>query len=376
MPDVWPPGLGRNKPAIWAPVHCLSPSTQVRQGTGRIFKDDSSQKRTVAGTSLLVQWLRLYAPSMRGLGSIPGWGTRSHMPQLKMLHIYDSVQPKKQTNKKQARIKQVPYCSYFNGIFYWSQEIGKGLYCLNPTSGPEKGLSSGQTQLERLRWAAQKTRGHSGSNCDSWPLFLLSYFPTSPSTSFFSIKKTFKGREKRTQSDEGTAVHCTSRSSEADSQSTEQTGVKMPHRGMSGPSAETRGGGGGPEVTGLTLRPHPASSLGVCRRSWGCSNKWPPTGGLKEKPILSQFQRPEVHTPKPWESCSRPPSRFCRAGGPRQSLSWGCTGLCLHLPVASSRVCVSPCLPLIKTSLDSGHPKPEWSHVKIFNYIYKNPSSQ
>ena len=66
----------------------------------------------------MVQWLGLHAPNMRGLGSIPGWGTRSHRPQLKMLHIYGSVQPKKQTNKKQARIKQGPYCSYFNGIFY------------------------------------------------------------------------------------------------------------------------------------------------------------------------------------------------------------------------------------------------------------------
>ena len=37
------------------------------------------------GTSLMVQWLRLCAPNADGLGSIPGWGTRSHM-QLKILH--------------------------------------------------------------------------------------------------------------------------------------------------------------------------------------------------------------------------------------------------------------------------------------------------
>ena len=35
------------------------------------------------GTSLVVQWLRLQAPSAGCLGSIPGQGTRSHMPQLK-----------------------------------------------------------------------------------------------------------------------------------------------------------------------------------------------------------------------------------------------------------------------------------------------------
>ena len=31
-------------------------------------------------TSLVVQWLILYAGKAEGLGSIPGWGTRSHMP--------------------------------------------------------------------------------------------------------------------------------------------------------------------------------------------------------------------------------------------------------------------------------------------------------
>ena len=33
------------------------------------------------GTSLAVQWLRLCASSEGGSGSIPGQGTRSHMPQ-------------------------------------------------------------------------------------------------------------------------------------------------------------------------------------------------------------------------------------------------------------------------------------------------------
>ena len=31
------------------------------------------------GTSLVAQWLRLYAPNAGGPGSIPGQGTRSHM---------------------------------------------------------------------------------------------------------------------------------------------------------------------------------------------------------------------------------------------------------------------------------------------------------
>ena len=36
--------------------------------------------------SIVVQWLRLYTPNGGGLGSIPGQGTRSHMPQLESLH--------------------------------------------------------------------------------------------------------------------------------------------------------------------------------------------------------------------------------------------------------------------------------------------------
>ena len=32
------------------------------------------------GTSLVVQLVRFHAPNAGGPGSIPGWGTRSHMP--------------------------------------------------------------------------------------------------------------------------------------------------------------------------------------------------------------------------------------------------------------------------------------------------------
>ena len=40
----------------------------------------------MSGPSLVVQWLRLCAASTGGPGSIPGQGTRSHMPQLKIPH--------------------------------------------------------------------------------------------------------------------------------------------------------------------------------------------------------------------------------------------------------------------------------------------------
>ncbi|TEA32806.1 hypothetical protein DBR06_SOUSAS4210129 [Sousa chinensis] len=35
---------------------------------------------------MVVQWVRLHAPNAGGLGSIPGQGTRSHMPQPRSLH--------------------------------------------------------------------------------------------------------------------------------------------------------------------------------------------------------------------------------------------------------------------------------------------------
>ena len=40
-------------------------------------------QKGIMGSSLVVQWLRLLAPTARGPGSIPGQGTRSHMLQLK-----------------------------------------------------------------------------------------------------------------------------------------------------------------------------------------------------------------------------------------------------------------------------------------------------
>ena len=41
-------------------------------------------KEPSLGTLMVVQWLRLNAPSAGGLGFLPGQGTRSHMPQLRV----------------------------------------------------------------------------------------------------------------------------------------------------------------------------------------------------------------------------------------------------------------------------------------------------
>ena len=43
-------------------------------------------------TSLVVQWLRLHSPNIGGLGLIPGQVTRSHMPQLKIMHAIIKIQ--------------------------------------------------------------------------------------------------------------------------------------------------------------------------------------------------------------------------------------------------------------------------------------------
>ena len=40
------------------------------------------KKMQMRGISLVVQQLRLCAPKAKGLGSVPSWRTRSHMPQL------------------------------------------------------------------------------------------------------------------------------------------------------------------------------------------------------------------------------------------------------------------------------------------------------
>ena len=51
------------------------------------------------GTPLVVQGLRLHAPNVGGLGSIPGQGTRSHTPQLRSPHAAKKTQCNQINNK-------------------------------------------------------------------------------------------------------------------------------------------------------------------------------------------------------------------------------------------------------------------------------------
>ena len=74
-------------------------------------------------TSWVVRWLRLHTPNAGSLGSIPGQGTRSHMPQLRVcmlqqriLHAAMKTQHS-QKNKLIFKTKQnKPFCD-------WKQEL-------------------------------------------------------------------------------------------------------------------------------------------------------------------------------------------------------------------------------------------------------------
>ena len=59
----------------------------------------------VPGISLIVQWLRHYAPNAGGLGLIPGQGTRSHVQQLKILHAATET-CRRQINKNKYIFKK------------------------------------------------------------------------------------------------------------------------------------------------------------------------------------------------------------------------------------------------------------------------------
>ena len=65
-----------HQPRILYPLKLFSKS----EGNIKTFSD----KLKLKGTSLVIQWLRYYIPNARGLDSIPGQGTRSHMLQLRV----------------------------------------------------------------------------------------------------------------------------------------------------------------------------------------------------------------------------------------------------------------------------------------------------
>ena len=70
----------------------------------------------------MVQWLRLPAPNATGPGSIPGRGTRSLRPQLKIPHAATKIlsattktrrrQGKKERKKYLKRKKEIPHSAH------------------------------------------------------------------------------------------------------------------------------------------------------------------------------------------------------------------------------------------------------------------------
>ena len=53
---------------------------QLWQHSGTGWRPQDHQEEPPLGTSLVVQWLRLHTSNARGTGSIPGQGTKPHMP--------------------------------------------------------------------------------------------------------------------------------------------------------------------------------------------------------------------------------------------------------------------------------------------------------
>ena len=56
-------------------------------------------KNIVLGTSVVAQWLRLWAPNAGGLGLIPGQGIRFHVLQLKIPHALEKFEDPKCHNQ-------------------------------------------------------------------------------------------------------------------------------------------------------------------------------------------------------------------------------------------------------------------------------------
>ena len=95
-----------------------------------------------AETSLGVQWLRLHTPNAGSLGLIPGQGTRSHMPQLKIPNALSKIDnskcqvtkiPRSQINiKNKQQNKQKNYRKLFLMLVIKQQQT----YTLAIVCGP------------------------------------------------------------------------------------------------------------------------------------------------------------------------------------------------------------------------------------------------
>ena len=80
-------GIFQARVLEWGAIACLNPTKQYKSYKALKFQSVVGMvarvlQKFLPGTSLMVQWLRLCALNVGGLGSIPGQATRSHMLQL------------------------------------------------------------------------------------------------------------------------------------------------------------------------------------------------------------------------------------------------------------------------------------------------------
>ena len=85
-------------------IYSLERKTGNKATVNMTYNLCSEVKNRGTGTSLVVQWLRFHTPNAGSLGSIPGQGTRSHMPPLRGLHA--SAKDLAQQNKEKYFFKK------------------------------------------------------------------------------------------------------------------------------------------------------------------------------------------------------------------------------------------------------------------------------
>ena len=86
---------------VWAPIFYHMWRSRESHGVEKRRMKHLHKGADPPRDSSGVQWLGLWAPKAGGLSSIPGWGTRSHMPQPRVCMPQlrpGSVKLKKQTN--------------------------------------------------------------------------------------------------------------------------------------------------------------------------------------------------------------------------------------------------------------------------------------
>ena len=108
-------GLKKNTGCILNGSFLTVPHGKMGFPSGTSGKEPTYQcrryKRHRFETSLMAQWLRIWAPNAGGLGSILGQGTRSHMPQLwpKYSQINKYIFFKRERHRFNPWVRPIPW---------------------------------------------------------------------------------------------------------------------------------------------------------------------------------------------------------------------------------------------------------------------------